>query len=237
MNNGAILIHRKLIDWEWYSDNNTKVLFLHCLLKANWEEKKWRGITIQRGQFFTSIGHLAAEVNLSSMQVRNCIEKLKTTNEITTETTSEGTKITVCNYDTYQDIKKQNNKRSNKQSTDETTSEQQASNKPTTTTNSLNTLQSLKEYIHPLEKLIDTKFPNVGKLKTQPTLQEFELLESTFGARQVEDIFGQMENYKKLIGNYTSVYLTANNWLKKETAKNGQTPYTQKVEYKDFKPL
>jgi len=37
-----------MLDWEWYDDINTKVLFIHLLIKANWKEKKWRGIKIKR---------------------------------------------------------------------------------------------------------------------------------------------------------------------------------------------
>ena len=33
-----------MLDWEWYDDINTKVLFIHLLIKSNWKEKKWRGI-------------------------------------------------------------------------------------------------------------------------------------------------------------------------------------------------
>ena len=29
-----VKISRKILDWEWYTDINTKVLFLHILLKA-----------------------------------------------------------------------------------------------------------------------------------------------------------------------------------------------------------
>ena len=38
-NNSWIKIYRSMLDWEWYSDNNTKSLFIHCLIKANYEEK------------------------------------------------------------------------------------------------------------------------------------------------------------------------------------------------------
>ena len=41
MNEGFIKIYRQLLEWEWYTDTNTKVLFLHCLLKANFKTKKY----------------------------------------------------------------------------------------------------------------------------------------------------------------------------------------------------
>ena len=31
-----IKLNRKILKWEWYSDPNTRALFIHCLLKAKW---------------------------------------------------------------------------------------------------------------------------------------------------------------------------------------------------------
>lgn len=35
---GHIKLFRKFLDWGWYQDINTKVLFIHMLLKANWKD-------------------------------------------------------------------------------------------------------------------------------------------------------------------------------------------------------
>src|SRR5699024_1651395 len=51
---GWITLHRKMLNWEWYDDTNTKVLFLHCLLRASYEDNTWHGVKIKRGQFLTS---------------------------------------------------------------------------------------------------------------------------------------------------------------------------------------
>ena len=99
---GYIKIFRKMLEWEWYDDTNTKVVFLHCLLKANFADKNWRGITIQRGQFLTSVATLSNELDISGMQVRTALNKLQGTNEITIQTTNKYSIITVCNYDSYQ---------------------------------------------------------------------------------------------------------------------------------------
>ena len=100
--NGWIQLHRKILNWDWYSDINTKVLFIHILLKSNFVSKNWQGITIERGELFTSIKHLSIETGLSEKQVRNSIRKLITTKEIEIQGASNGTMITVCNYDDYQ---------------------------------------------------------------------------------------------------------------------------------------
>ncbi len=107
-NQGYIKLFRKLIEWEWYDQPATKVVFIHCLLKANWQEKTWRGKTIKPGQFFTSVKHLSDDLGLSEKQIRNALKRLKKTGEICTQGASNGTMITVCNYDSYQENEKPN---------------------------------------------------------------------------------------------------------------------------------
>lgn len=99
---GWIKIHRKLLDWEWYDDGNAVRVFLHLLLTANFEPKKWHGITIERGQLATSVVNLASQVHLTSKQIRIVLEKLKNTNEIDIQTTNKYTLITICKYADYQ---------------------------------------------------------------------------------------------------------------------------------------
>lgn len=111
---GFITLYRKLLDWEWYNDINTKTLFIHCLLKANWEEKKWKGILIERGTFITSFQCLSEETNLSVKQVRLCISKLENTKEIVKKGTNKYTLLTIVKYDEYQCLE---NERANKRQT------------------------------------------------------------------------------------------------------------------------
>lgn len=118
---GWICLYKKLINWEWYQDGNTCRLFIHLLLLANYEDKSWQGQLIKRGQLITSSEHLAKDLNLSRQQVRTAINKLKSTNEITTKSTNKYTLITIEKYEDYQSktdkSNQQNNKQSNKQIT------------------------------------------------------------------------------------------------------------------------
>ena len=111
MNQGWIKLHRSILEWEWYSDLPTRSLFLHLLLMANHEDNNWRGIAIKRGQHLTSLSKLARGSQLSIKQIRNSLNKLKTTNEVANEVHSNYRIITLLNYDKYQQEDKQDDKR------------------------------------------------------------------------------------------------------------------------------
>jgi len=123
---GFISIHRKILDWEWYTDTNVKVLFLHLLITANYQDKNWRGVTIKRGQIVTGTLTLSEQLNLGRQQIRTALNKLKVTNEITIKSTKQYSVITINNYDCYQTV------------TNKITNEQPTSNQRVTTTKQLN---------------------------------------------------------------------------------------------------
>lgn len=100
--NGYIKLHRKLLAWEWYSDINVRVLFLHCLLRANHKPERFLGAIIQKGQFATSLDHLAKECGLTVRQTRTALTKLKTTGELSSKTTSRYSVITINNWNKWQ---------------------------------------------------------------------------------------------------------------------------------------
>lgn len=104
---GYIKIDRKITEWEWYKNLNTKVVFFHCLLKANWKDGKFEGKIIKRGSFVTSIKKLSLELCLTEDEVRTAIKHLISTGEITKQTTNKYSVITVSNYELYQDIPEQ----------------------------------------------------------------------------------------------------------------------------------
>lgn len=101
---GFIKISRNILEWEWYSDPCTKSVFIHCILKANWKDKTWKGVKIKRGQFVTSLAVLAEETGLSVKNVRTALDHLKATNELAIEASPKGRIITVKNYAKYQDV-------------------------------------------------------------------------------------------------------------------------------------
>lgn len=120
-----IKIFRGLLEWEWYQDINTKTLFLHMLLKANWKEGKFQGTTVPRGSFVSSIKTLAMETSLTEREIRTGISHLKSTGEVTSRSTNKFTVFTVVNYNLYQTNDGQND--------NQPTGERHSNDKRTTT--------------------------------------------------------------------------------------------------------
>ncbi len=96
-----VKLDRKILDWEWYLNINTKTLFIHMLLKANWKEGHFEGKTISKGSFVSSIPKLSAETGLTEREVRTSISHLKATGELTVKTTNKYSVFTVKNYGLY----------------------------------------------------------------------------------------------------------------------------------------
>ena len=157
-NQGWIKLHRKFLKWEWYDDINTSRFFLHCLFRANHEDKKWRGTIIKRGQFISSLSKLSKECGLSIQQTRTCIDKLISTQEITHQPTSKYTLISLVNYDKYQST----NTQSNTQDNNQVTNNQQTSNKRVTTNKNYKELKECKEL---KEKSISNIYPQIKNLE------------------------------------------------------------------------
>ena len=111
---GWVRLYRDLQEWEWYTKSEMVHLYIHLLLSANHTPAKWQGVTIKCGQVVTSVAQLAQKTGLSVQTTRTCLARLKSTNEITIETTKQYTLITICNYSRYIDKASTNNKQSNR---------------------------------------------------------------------------------------------------------------------------
>lgn len=114
--NGFIVLHRKILDWEWASDINTFGLFVHLLLAANFVEGRFKGKEVKRGQLITSLPSLSTNTGLSIQQIRTALAHLVSTGEITDDATRQYRVITILKYDEYQKL------------TDKSTDDQQTSN-------------------------------------------------------------------------------------------------------------
>lgn len=107
--NGYIKLYRKMLEWGWYDDTNTKVVFLHLLLTANYKDTEWHGIPLKRGDVVTSIHKLATDLKLSDQNVRTALSHLKLTGEITSKSHIKFSIISIKNYNQYQEDNTQAN--------------------------------------------------------------------------------------------------------------------------------
>jgi hypothetical protein len=99
---GWIKLHRKLKQWEWYQQSEMVHLFIHLLLGTNHQDNKWQGVDVKKGQIITGRKQLSMETGLSEQKIRTCLIKLKSTSDITIQSTNRFSLITICNWGTYQ---------------------------------------------------------------------------------------------------------------------------------------
>ena len=221
-NSGFIVINRKILKWEWYHDTNTLRLFVHLLLTANWEDKKWNGMVIKRGEFITSRKHLAKDTGLSEQQVRTALNKLISTNEITKTTTNKYTLITINNYKKYQNYTPPNNQ--------QITTKQPTNNQQITTT---------KQY-----KQTNKNNNNNISTTTNNRQSLFELIEENFGRTlnsiEIEELSNWEDNEltryvikKTILSNVYSIrYISKILYTYKQTGI--KTVVDAEKEYKQF---
>lgn len=128
--NGYIALHRRLLEWEWFTDGPTLRLFIFLLLSANHKSHTWRGIEIKRGQLVSGIYKLSEGTGLSVQETRTALKKLKKSQNLTSNATNKFTIYTIEKYEDYQ--------RNGERPTSSATNEQQTSNKRATTNNNDN---------------------------------------------------------------------------------------------------
>lgn len=103
MSSGFIKIDRKITEWGWWSDDTVFRFFVGIILLANFKDSVFKGKLVERGSFITSIPKLCAYFEMSERKVRRCLTNLKETGEIIDEANNHFRKITIINYNEYQD--------------------------------------------------------------------------------------------------------------------------------------
>lgn len=139
---GYVKLHRKMLNWGWYSDPNTFRVFMHLLLTASYEENEFRGMKLKAGDVVFGRKKLAQELGLSERQVRTAIEHLISTNEITIKTTNRFTVATIENWTKYQSHEPDTDQRIDQQA------DQQATNKRPTSDHTQEGKESKKVRIY-----------------------------------------------------------------------------------------
>lgn len=103
---GFALLHRKIMETPFYKDAEASHLWVHLLLRANYEpaviQTDYGDVMCQRGEFLTGRNTLAEETGLTSDRVKSLLRKFKNLGMITTKSTNRFTVIQVVKYDEYQ---------------------------------------------------------------------------------------------------------------------------------------
>ena len=198
-----IKLYRSLIDWEWYKNINTKVLFIHMLLKANWKDGRFEGKIIPRGSFVSSLSKLSDETDLTIREVRTAISHLENSGELTSKRHSKYSVFTIKNYELYQGSDNQTTINRHSDDIQTTTIEEykEIKNKRN------NNIMCKKEATELFEKLWDM-YPNKKGKSSVSDKDKIKIYQIG-----LEEMTRAIERYKK--------YLEANSdWLK---PKNGST--------------
>ena len=162
MEGGFIKLSRKLLTWEWYTDENTMRVFLHCLLMANWKDGRFKGYEVPRGSFVTGRKKLSEQLKISEQSVRTALSHLELTSEITIKRCAKFSIITVVKYDEYQAINQQDNQ--------ELTNNQPSTNHQLTT---------IEEYKNKKNGKKGRYMPTQGALLETP-VEELEKIENLY---------------------------------------------------------
>lgn len=99
---GYVKLHRKMLAWEWIGDPNVVAVFVNILLRVNREPKRWKGIDIPVGSYFTSRHNLALACGISDKQVRRALDSLEKGRTIERTRAGSGLLVTLVKWDEYQ---------------------------------------------------------------------------------------------------------------------------------------
>lgn len=160
MNNGWIKLHRSLLDWEWWDDINASRLLIYLLCAVNYEDKKWRGLTIKAGSMVASWETLSDKTGLTPRQCRTAMKKLEKSGEVTRKTSNKWQVVALEKWDKLQ--------HDDRQMTGNTSDKRQTNDKQMTTTKEYKEYKEIKEEknIPAYEDFLNhaiSKKPNVDK--------------------------------------------------------------------------
>lgn len=209
MEKGFIKLDRNLLNWGWKTDYKMVALWIEILLQANIGDRDYKGEKFERGTFPSSISTLSKNTGLSTQSIRTCLNRLKSTNEITIKSTNKGMKICVVNWEKYQGNSNVVNKQNNKQTNIQVTSNQHATNTQLTTLKERKK-ERKKEYIYIGEyKNVKLTQDQLEKLKQE--IPEYETY--------IERVSGYVESTGKSYKNYLA---TIRNWYRRDQEKKTQ---------------
>lgn len=134
MGNGWICLHRSLMDHWAYSNPVALKAWIYILLTANHKASKvlFDGdlLTVNKGQFLTSVRKFADKVGCTRRKAENLLELFEKDEMITRQRYKRGTLLTIVNYSVYQDRRDSDDatESTSESTTDSTTDSTQTTN-------------------------------------------------------------------------------------------------------------
>lgn len=97
LENGYVTLPRSIAKKEWFTEGNTLKLYITLLFNAAFKDTETGGVAVKKGQFLTSFRNLAAITNTSEQQIRTAIKHLEASGDITLQSTSKFSIVTLNN--------------------------------------------------------------------------------------------------------------------------------------------
>jgi DNA-binding transcriptional regulator YhcF (GntR family) len=221
---GYIKIFRSIRKhWIWEDQRKLK-WWLDMLLEANHTDRKvgigFQLIECRRGQTLLSMQNWSERWRVDVSTVRRFMELLKNDDMIVTENVQKTTRITICNYDSYNGDQPEKQFKSNSKAK----STQIGHNTNNNDKNDKETIEGGMDQIafDKFQGWLQKHGPRVMQMKCPFTLSDFIELKA-YPKEVVTEIIEAMHNYKPLLTKNVSAILTFKNWAdrRKKTSGNG----------------
>ena len=231
---GWIKIDRNIRNhWIW-SDPIKFQWWFDIIMTVNYEDKKvpigYKLFLCKRGESLMSYNEWAKRWKVSKSVVYNFFTMLKNDEMISIKNETVTIRLTVCNYDSYQDNQNgnktdeeriENASRTHRERKAYTTKEREEKKElEERKEEDINIVSSEtktnNEAFEKFNKWLDSETTFVRKIKKQITEEQFIKLKKTYNSTQIMKTILNLENYKEATKRYTSVYLTVKNWLDKD---------------------